>query len=73
MFDQLTPAPPDAIMGLTDAFKKDPHPNKINLTIGVYKDADGKTPVLSSVKKAEAKLLKDETTKSYLPIEGAPD
>ncbi len=73
MFDQLTPAPPDAIMGLTDAFKKDPHPKKINLTIGVYKDSEGKTPVLSSVKKAEALLLRDETTKSYLPIEGAAD
>ncbi len=60
-------------MGLTDAFKKDPHPKKINLTIGVYKDAEGKTPVLSSVKKAEALLLRDETTKSYLPIEGAAD
>lgn len=70
MFDQLTPAPPDAIMGLTDAFKKDPHPRKINLTIGVYKDADGKTPVLTAVKKAEAKLLRDEQTKAYLPIEG---
>ncbi len=73
MFDQLTPAPPDAIMGLTDTFKKDPRSTKINLTIGVYKDASGQTPVLTAVKKAEEKLLKTETTKSYLPIEGAPD
>ncbi len=73
MFDQLSPAPPDAIMGLTDAFKKDPHPKKINLTIGVYKDAQGKTPVPTAVKKAEEKLLREETTKSYLPIEGTPD
>jgi aspartate/tyrosine/aromatic aminotransferase len=73
LFDQLTAAPPDAIMGLTDAFKKDPHPKKINLTIGVYKDAQGKTPVPSAVKKAEEKLLREEMTKSYLPIEGAPD
>lgn len=71
LFDQLQPAPPDAIMGLTDTFKKDPNPKKINLTIGVYKDARGLTPVMSAVKKAEEKLLRDETTKTYLPIEGA--
>jgi aspartate/tyrosine/aromatic aminotransferase len=73
LFDHLTPAPPDAILGLTDAFKRDAHPKKVNLTIGVYKDAEGKTPVLSAVKKAEEKLLKVETTKSYLPIEGAAE
>lgn len=71
LFDQLQPAPPDAIMGLTDAFKKDPNPKKINLTVGVYKDESGQTPVLTSVKKAEERLLREETTKSYLPIEGA--
>ncbi len=73
LFDQLQPAPPDAILGLTEAFKKDPNPKKINLTVGVYKDESGQTPVLSAVKRAEERLLREETTKSYLPIEGAQE
>jgi aspartate/tyrosine/aromatic aminotransferase len=72
MFEQFTPAPPDAILGLTDAFRKDPNPNKINLGVGVYKDATGNTPILASVKEAEFRLLKSEKSKTYLPIEGSP-
>lgn len=72
MFYSLTPAPPDPILGLTEAFKKDPNPNKINLGVGVYKDAQGRTPVLASVKRAEERLLAAEQTKNYLPIEGDP-
>ena len=45
MFEQLENAPPDAILGLTEAFKKDPNPDKINLGVGVYKDATGATPI----------------------------
>ena len=70
MFDSLVAAPPDPILGLTEAFKKDPNPNKVNLGVGVYKDAQGRTPVLASVKRAEEKLLRAEQTKNYLPIEG---
>lgn len=73
MFDSLTPAPPDAILGLTEAFKKDPNPRKVNLGVGVYKDAGGATPVLQSVKEAERRLLDGEKTKSYLPIDGSPE
>ena len=72
MFEQFTPAPPDAILGLTEAFRKDANPKKINLGVGVYKDASGKTPVLNSVKRAEERLLKNEATKSYLNIDGSP-
>lgn len=70
MFEALSMAPADPILGLTDAFKKDPNPNKINLGVGVYKDAQGKTPIFESVKKAEAKMLKGEMTKDYLAIQG---
>lgn len=70
MFESVPMAAPDAIMGLTEAFKKDPNPDKINLTIGVYKDDSGQTPIFTSVKKAEARLLENEQTKSYLSIEG---
>jgi aspartate/tyrosine/aromatic aminotransferase len=72
MFEQFTPAPPDAILGLTEAFRKDPNPNKINLGVGVYKDATGNTPVLATVKEAEKRLLQNEKTKTYLPIDGSP-
>ena len=73
MFDSITPAPPDAILGLTEAFKKDPNPRKVNLGVGVYKDAGGATPVLDTVKEAERRLLSSEKTKSYLPIDGSPE
>jgi aspartate/tyrosine/aromatic aminotransferase len=73
MFETITPAPPDAILGLTDAFKKDANPKKINLGVGVYKDASGLTPVLASVKEAERRIDATEKTKSYLPIEGSPE
>ena len=72
MFEKITAAPADPILGLTDIFRADARPNKINLGIGVYKDETGKTPVLTSVKKAEQYLLENETTKNYLGIEGIP-
>lgn len=70
MFDSLPLAPPDSILGLTEAFKKDPHPGKINLSVGVYKDEQGHTPILASVKEAEKRLLASEKSKGYLSIEG---
>lgn len=73
MFETFTPAPPDAILGLTEAFKKDPNPKKVNLGVGVYKDAQGRTPVLASVKTAEERLLQNENTKNYLSIDGSPE
>lgn len=73
MFETFTPAPPDAILGLTEAFKKDPNPKKVNLGVGVYKDAQGRTPVLASVKQAEERLLQNENSKNYLSIDGSPE
>jgi aspartate/tyrosine/aromatic aminotransferase len=73
MFEHISPAPPDSILGLGEAFKSDPNPKKINLSVGVYKDARGNTPVLASVKEAERRLLDAEKTKNYLSIEGLPD
>jgi aspartate/tyrosine/aromatic aminotransferase len=73
MFDTILAAPPDSILGLTDAWKKDPNPNKVNLGVGVYKDDAGNTPILVSVKAAEAAILQSATTKSYMPIGGAPE
>jgi aspartate aminotransferase len=73
MFEHLEMAPPDAILGLSEAFKKDPRPGKINLSVGVYKDAAGRTPILNCVKEAERRLLLDEQSKGYLSIDGMPE
>ncbi|MFZ4832692.1 amino acid aminotransferase [Rouxiella sp. Mn2063] len=73
MFEKITAAPADPILGLADLFRADDRQNKINLGIGVYKDETGKTPVLTSVKKAEQFLLENETTKTYLSIDGLAD
>ena len=73
MFETIVAAPPDPILGLTEAFKKDKNPNKVNLGVGVYKDAGGQTPILASVKTAEERLLASEKTKNYLPIDGQPE
>ncbi|RCS52813.1 aspartate/tyrosine/aromatic aminotransferase [Bremerella cremea] len=70
MFQQVQTAPPDSILGLNEAFRNDPNPEKINLSVGVYKDENGVTPVLKCVKQAEKRLLETESTKSYLPIDG---
>jgi len=72
MFETLKPAPPDAILGLSEAFAADPNPEKINLAVGVFKDAQGQTPVLACVKSAEQRLVDTETTKTYLGIDGLP-
>lgn len=72
MWKSIQPAPPDSILGLTDAFRKDQNPNKVNLGVGVYKDESNNTPVLRCVKAAEEELLETETSKSYLPISGDP-
>jgi aspartate/tyrosine/aromatic aminotransferase len=73
LFANIPAAPPDSILGLTEAFKKDPNPKKINLGVGVYKDEQGNTPILKSVKAAEAAILETAKTKAYMPIAGAPE
>ncbi len=72
MFEQIQPAPSDPILGLTEAFRADPNPKKINLSVGVYQDASGKTPVLESVQQAGRIVLERQQSMSYLPIPGSP-
>ncbi|MCW8858643.1 MAG: aspartate/tyrosine/aromatic aminotransferase [Deltaproteobacteria bacterium] len=72
MFENIQIAPPDPILGLTETFKADPNPDKINLSVGVYQDANGKTPVLETVKEAEKRILAQENSKGYLPMTGEP-
>ncbi|WP_415860582.1 amino acid aminotransferase [Vibrio metschnikovii] len=73
MFEKVVAAPADPILGLTEEFKSDPRTDKINLGVGIYKNEAGQTPVLATVKKAEAALLESEKTKSYLTIEGTAE
>ncbi|MGE4488670.1 MAG: aromatic amino acid transaminase [Kiritimatiellales bacterium] len=70
MWNGIQAAPEDAILGLTEAFKKDPRFAKVNLGVGVYKDDDGHTPILDSVRAAEKRIFEIQNTKSYMPIAG---
>ena len=73
MFENLSTLPPDPILGLNQEFQQDTNPDKINLSIGVYQDADGWTPIFSAVKKAEQQLLQLESSKAYIAQAGDPD
>ena len=72
MFDRLQMAPKDPILGLAETFREDPRPNKINLAVGVYQDATGKTPILESVRRASERVVQKQSSKAYLPIPGSP-
>lgn len=71
MFEAVAINPPDAIFGLNEQYKNDSSDQKVNLTVGVYKDANGQTPIMEAVKRAEQILLEKSVTKSYLPIDGS--
>lgn len=71
-FDRVSCAPADAIFQQQQAFKNDPRPHKVNLSIGLYQDEMLQTPILKTVKNAEKVLISQETTKEYLPISGDP-
>ena len=73
MFENLTPAAPDKIIALIGMFKEDPRPNKVDLGVGVYKDKQGRTPIMRAVRAAEERLFKEQTTKTYLGMAGDPD
>lgn len=70
MFQSLTPRPPDPLLALIKLFAEDTRQGKIDLGIGVYRDERGTTPVFRAVKEAEERLLKTQTTKSYVGPEG---
>ncbi len=70
MFEHVLPYAGDPIFALVDAFNADPRPNKVNLSIGIYFDEQGRLPVLPSVQAAEARILAEGGAKGYLPMEG---
>ena len=72
MFETLDKLPPDPILGLGQTFHSDANPHKINLSVGVYQNAQGLTPIFSAVKRAEQQMLAAQTTKAYIPQAGDP-
>lgn len=66
MFDRLQSLPPDPILGINAAFRRDESPHKIDLGIGVYRDQAGNTPLPAAVREAEQALLAGQTTKTYV-------
>lgn len=70
MFENLSKAPGDKILALMGEYAADARPTKIDLGVGVYKDEKGVTPVMTSVRKAEERILSNEKTKTYLGIAG---
>jgi aspartate aminotransferase len=70
VFETLKPLPPDAILGIMTLFRADPHPGKIDLSVGVYQDENGHTPVLESVRRAERAIIDAQDSKTYVAIAG---
>lgn len=72
MLETLNPQPQDKILQLIALFRDDPRDGKIDLGVGVYKDATGLTPVMRAVKAAEKRLWETEKTKTYTGLAGEP-
>lgn len=73
VWSDVKQAPADPILGVTEAFKSDPHPSKLNLGVGAYRTEEGRPLVLSVVRKAELRVIQDASAnKEYLPIGGDP-
>ncbi|MCG5073617.1 amino acid aminotransferase [Paraburkholderia tagetis] len=70
MFEHIDAYPGDPILSLNENFQKDPRQNKVNLSIGIYFDDDGRLPVMEAVHEAEAAILAEPGPKPYLPMAG---
>lgn len=72
MFNALKPQPADKILQLMGQYRADPRTDKIDLGVGVYKDATGLTPIMRAVRAAEERLWQSEKTKTYTALAGEP-
>ncbi len=72
MFENLKPQPADKILALMQMYREDPRDQKIDLGVGVYKNAEGVTPVMRAVKAAEKRILEEQESKSYTGLAGDP-
>ncbi|WP_299662305.1 amino acid aminotransferase [uncultured Ruegeria sp.] len=72
MFENLKPQPADKILALMQMYREDPRDQKIDLGVGVYKNAKGITPVMRAVKAAEKRILEEQESKAYTGLAGDP-
>ncbi|WP_170445179.1 aromatic amino acid transaminase [Ruegeria arenilitoris] len=72
MFENLKPQPADKILALMQMYREDPREQKIDLGVGVYKDANGVTPVMRAVKAAEHRIWEEQDSKAYTGLAGDP-
>lgn len=73
MFEKLELLAPDAIIGIMALFRQDRDPRKVDLSVGVYQDERGHTPIMDCVKQAEREIIDAQTTKTYVGIAGNPE
>lgn len=73
VWSRVPQGPPDAILGITEAYKRDVAPYKVNLGVGAYRDDNGRPFVLSSVREAEQLVVNRFMNKEYAPITGIPE
>ncbi|WP_428483624.1 aromatic amino acid transaminase [Rhodopila sp.] len=71
MFQHVEPYAGDPILTLNETFQADPRPHKVNLSIGIYLDQDGRVPALDAVHQAEQQMAATKTARPYLPMEGS--
>jgi len=72
MFENLDILPPDPILGLSQEYLQSQHPNKVNLSVGVYKTDSGNTPIFRAVKIAEQRMIDNQDSKVYIAQQGDP-
>lgn len=70
LLDGLTPRHPDKIIALMGQYAADPRQGKVDLGVGVYRTPEGRTPVMAAIKGAEARLVAEQDSKGYLPMQG---
>ncbi len=72
-FADIEISAPDPILSITESFRADRNPNKVNLSLGAYYDGTGSIPLLDCVRRAETMIMRSQVSWAYLPIEGLPD
>ncbi|WP_424946667.1 aromatic amino acid transaminase [Candidatus Spongiihabitans sp.] len=70
MFEKFEAAPQDPIIKLIGMYRDDPRVEKIDVGVGVFRDAEGQTPIMAAVTIAEQRLHEAQTTKAYVGLAG---
>ena len=70
MFESIEAPTPDTIIALMSLVQADDRPDKVDLTVGVYKNGQGLTPIMDCVRQAEQQVHDQQTSKAYLGLAG---